>query len=305
MSVEDALRSACDALRISPPKRPPVPGRWTRCDTLESNGKGDAEVMVMPDRSGVHAVNWQTGQRSTVWVGGEERPVTAGGAMAASAEAARQREEQDIVAAVCERIVQDCTQEPHPYLARKGFPDEPGLVHADPASHFPATRLGDAMRRALPEGDGPWLIVPGRIGRRITTVQFISPSGEKKNILRGRMGGACHRIATGPETWVCEGLATALSVRAALRMIGRHATVLSAFSAANVAKVAASLPGSIIAADHDAPQEALHGRGAGEFYAASSGCRWVMPPERGDYNDMHQSAGLRAVALHLREVAMG
>jgi putative DNA primase/helicase len=170
---------------------------------------------------------------------------------------------------------------------------------------LPSGELGERIARAMPEGDGPLLIVPGRIGGSVTTVQFITPEGAKKNILGGAMGGAAHRIATGRETWVCEGIATALSVRAALRLLGRSATVLSAFSASNVAKVAAGLRGAIIAADHDKPVDAFDGLGTGEYYARRSGCTWTQPGERGDFNDMHVRDGLRLVALHLREVRSG
>ena len=35
-------------------------------------------------------------------------------------------------------------------------------------------------------------------------------------------------------------------------------------------------------------------------------CRqWVQPPAMGDFNDMHQADGLRAVAVHLRGAVMG
>ena len=144
---------------------------------------------------------------------------------------------------------------------------------------------------------------PGSI-LRIETLQFITADGDKKNLLRGKMGGATHRIATGRETWVCEGIATALTVRAALRLLGRSVTVLSAFSASNVGKVAAGIPNARIAADHDKPQEQLHGKGTGEFYADASGRKWVMPPELGDFNDMHQAKGLRDVAVYLKGAGM-
>lgn len=302
-SLDDAMREACRAAGIKLPKRQPQPGRWTRTDTEERNGKGDAEVMLHDDRAGVSVVNWQTGQRHTVRVSGE----TTGTAPARKRDPAREqeeREERESVARICAEIVKGCEQGKHPYLAAKGFPDELGLIHEAPWRHFPAGRLGEALAKALPQGDGPLLIIPGRIGRQITTIQFITPAGDKKNILRGVMGGASHRIAAGRETWVCEGIATALSVRAALRLLGRSATVLSAFSAANVAKVASGIPGAIIAADHDKPLPQLHGLGAGEFHATASGCRWTMPPEMGDFNDWHQSDGLRAVAVHLRGVVM-
>jgi putative DNA primase/helicase len=292
MTMEDALHAVCNALGIKPPRARTV-GRWMRTDTLERNGKGDAEVIIEGDR--VSAVNWQTQARKTVFLDGKAtdtyQPIR-------DPERDRQREqERREVAAVCARLVAAATPERHAYLARKGFPDELGLVLENPAALMP-----ERLARALPEADGPFLIVPGRVGQTITTVQFITAGGEKKNILGGQMSGACHRIATGAETWVCEGIATALSVRAALRLLGRSATVLSAFSASNVAKVAQGIPGAVIAADHDKPVETLGGLGTGEFYARSSGRTWVQPPSLGDFNDYHVSEGLRAVAVHLREV---
>lgn len=298
MTIHDAMISACNAVGIDPPKRQPVPGRWMRTDTCERNGKGDAEVMVDGDR--VLVVNWQTGQRASVRIDGAQSSTAP--MRRDPREAQREAAERAEVARICDAIVRTCRHETHPYLARKGFPQELGLVHDNPRACLPMSNLGAAIGRAMPEADGPMLIVPGRIGRNVTTVQFITADGAKKNILRGSMSGASHRIATGQRLVVCEGIATALSVRAALRMLNISATVLSAFSAANVAKVAA---GGFIAADHDKAMPQLHGKGTGEFYAAGSGCKWSMPPMLGDYNDMHQRDGLRAVALHLREALMG
>lgn len=302
MSLTEALNAACAMVGLEPPKRTPTPGRWTRTDTLGKNGKGDGSVLIFDDRTGGIAWNHQTSKRHRFTLG-------AAGATQRDPEAerrARQREaeheaERQLVARVCADIVANCKQEPHPYLKKKGFPDEIGLVCDDPRPHFPATRFGSMLAKALPESPGPFLIIPGRIDGKITTVQFITPDGAKKNILRGAQGGAFHRIATGRDTWVCEGIATALSVRAALRLLGASATVLSAFSASNVASVAERLPGARIASDHDKPIETLDNLGAGEFYARRSRRPWTMPPSLGDFNDMHVALGLRAVALHLRE----
>ncbi len=292
MTLDDALHAACNAVGIKPP-RSRVLGRWLRTDTLERNGKGDAEVIIEADR--VSVVNWQSQIRKTVFLDGKTSDT-----YTPRHDPARDREreaERREVAEVCERLVKAARVDRHPYLARKGFPEETGLVLDHPSDHMP-----ERLARALPEGDGPFLIVPGRIGKQVTTVQFITPEGAKKNILGGAMSGAAHRIATGAETWVCEGIATALSVRAALRLLGRSATVLSAFSASNVAKVARGIPGAIIAADHDKPVETLGGLGAGEYYARQSGRVWVQPAGLGDWNDVHVRDGLRAVALALREV---
>ena len=305
MTLHAAMLEACNAVQIMPP-RYTKPGQWVQCPVKgkgPSNGSG--RVMVFDDGRGGICYNWITGQQQRF----SDRGLAGRDEVKApprDPEAERRAEaERREVMATCKRIVAACGQAEHPYLARKGFPRELGLVIADPRPLMPAGKLGEAMAAALPEGDGPLLVIPGRIGQQIATLQFITPEGAKKNILRGQMGGASHRIAAGRQTWVAEGIATALSVRDALRLLGRSATVLSAFSASNVAKVAAGIKGAVIAADHDKPVETLGNLGTGEFYALKSACAWTMPPERGDFNDMLQSAGLRAVALHLREVGMG
>lgn len=308
LSLSEALDKACGLVAITAPARVPAPGQWVRTDAIGKNGKNDGAVLIFDDLAGGLVWNHQTAQHHRFVIGGEGRVTRDPEAERRARERDRAREvERRIVERVCADIVASCRQEPHPYLARKGFPKEIGLVCDDPRLRFPAGRFGELLARALPDGDGPLLIIPGRtrndqLGGKLTTVQFITPDGIKKNILRGVMGGASHRIATGRETWVCEGIGTALSVRAALRFLGRSATVLTAFSASNVGQVAEAIPGAIIAADHDKPVETLDGLGAGEFYARRSGRKWTMPVAPGDFNDWQERDGLRAVAIHLREV---
>lgn len=304
LSLHDAMLAACQAVGIVPPKSALRPGVWTQTDTNARNGKGDGRVLIFDDERGGICWNHQTQQSQQFSVCPRGGAVHSHVPRRDPQKERRRQDEQREVERICSDIVRTCRHEPHPYLARKGFPDERGLVHDDPRLCFPATSFGEMLAKALPEVDGPLLIVPGRIGGRITTVQFIAADGTKKNIMRGVMAGASHRIATGRLPVVCEGIATAMSVRMALRFLSISATVLSAFSASNVAKVASAIGGARIAADHDKPIEALGGLGTGEFYAKQSGCPWTMPEDLGDFNDMHTTHGLRAVALHLRE-AMG
>lgn len=301
MSLCAAMSDACRAVGIVPPARA-LPGRWVPCPAEgkpRSNTAG--RVLIARDgRSGI-AWNWITGEhRRFAEEGAGPSPAAPRPSPAAERQAAAERRAE--VAAICAAILRACAPARHPYLAAKGFPTEVGLVIAAPHRAVPATRTGRAVLRALPEADQPLLVVPGRIGGIVTTLQFITAEGIKKNILAGRMGGAVHRIATGRETWVCEGIATALSVRAALRLLGRSATVLCAFAAANVARVAHAMPDAIVAADNDKPIPQFEGQGAGEWFARVSGRRWIMPPERGDWNDFHQAHGLEAVAAALKGV---
>ena len=302
MSLHDAMHAACAAVGIVPPRRTKV-GQWVPTP-VEGKGKGNGSGRVMLNTDGRTGVAWNhvTGQHMRFSEAGTADKASVPRPKRDMEAERREAEEQAEVARICGEIVRACEPGPHPYLVNKGFPDEAGLVIEDLRPLIPDHPLGRDIIYRLPEGAGPWLIVPGRIGQQITTVQIIGPDGGKKNIYRGKMTGAAHRIATGRETWVCEGIATALTVRAALRLLGRSATVYSAFSAANVARVAQRHGGSIIAADHDKPLEQLHGKGTGEYYAEQSGHVWAQPPAIGDFNDMHQRDGLRAVALHLRGV---
>ncbi len=302
MTLDDAMRSACAAVGIAVPRRVEA-GRWAKSPVIgkaASNTSG--RVMIFDDRKGGIAHNWANGQQQIFRLDGENAD-TAPSLRRDPEKERRQQEEQAEVGRVCQAIVRSCTQEVHPYLARKGFPAELGLVHANPRQCLPNGKLGEAIASAML--DGPCLIIPGRIGKEITTVQFITADGAKKNILRGIMSGASYRIAAGRQTWVCEGIATAMSVSAGLKLAGVSATVLCAFAASNVAKVASAIPGAFIAADHDKPVEALGGLGTGEYYARKSGCKWVQPPSFGDFNDMHQADGLRALAIFLRGASMG
>jgi putative DNA primase/helicase len=302
MTLHTAMLDACRAVGIKPPRRALIPGRWTPTDTEGRNGKGDGRVMLDEDGRGGVAWNHQTQQHQRFRATGLDGTPIPMPKVDPEKERQHGMEEAQVVE-TCQRILQACRQAPHPYLARKGFPDEPALVCDDPRMFVPAGPFGEAMACAMPALDGPALIVPGRIDGQVTTLQFINTAGEKRTLRGSIMGGASHRIAMGRETWVAEGIATALSVRAALRFLGRSATVLTAFAANNVARVAGGILGAIIAADHDAPNPHLTGLGAGEYYARRSGRAWIMPPVQGeDFNDWHQREGLRAVAVHLREV---
>jgi putative DNA primase/helicase len=302
MSLYDAMHAACVAVGIRPPRATKL-GQWVKCSAegkAASNGSG--RVLVFDDGKAGIAWNWVTHQQQRFTAEGladrsEARPPRR------DAEAERlERERRQAAEAASDRMVREARQEGHPYLTRKGFPEEVGLVVDDASVFVPGGEFFDGMRYQLGQMAGPFLVVPGRIAKRVVTVQVIDTEGAKLNMKAAPMRGAAHRIATGRETWVCEGIATALSVRAALRLLGRSATVLSAFSAANVATVAEGLAGSLIAADHDKPLPQLHDKGTGEFYALKSKRAWTMPPSLGDFNDMHMADGLRAVALHLQSV---
>lgn len=193
----------------------------------------------------------------------------------------RQEEEKHRKAAqAAQEVVARCRYDHHPYLDRKGFKDEQALVDFD-------------GRMVVPMRD------VDRYGR-VNSVQWIASDGEKKFLPGGAAKGSVFVIGSGPESWLCEGYATGLSVRAALKTMYRQARVVVCFSAGNLAAVAARMTGRrFVVADNDSS-------GTGERYAAQTGLPWVMPPTVGqDFNDMHQTDGLPVASMLLRRLARG
>lgn len=185
---------------------------------------------------------------------------------------ARRREQAASTAA---SIVRRCTFDLHPYLVRKGFEGERGLIDTDGRLVIP---MRDVVRYS-----------------RINSVQWIDAEGAKKFLPGGQAKGSVFMLGEGADAVLCEGFATGLSIRAALASLYRSARVVVCFSAGNLAHVAGLLRGRrFIVGDNDAS-------GTGERYAAATGLPWAMPPDVGDdANDMAARYGVRALAELLR-----
>ena len=166
-------------------------------------------------------------------------------------------------------IVERCAYAGHPYLVRKGFPQECGLVDTD-------GRLVVPMRKATRYEE-------------IVSVQHIAEDGTKRFLAGGAAKDAVHHIGRGPLDILVEGYATGLSVRAAIRAMYQQARVVVCFSAGNLASVARLYKRARVIADHDAS-------GAGEAAARKAGLPWAMPSDVGmDANDLMLRDGIGAV----------
>lgn len=291
MTVDDAVSRACADVGILPPTGKLDFGRWLKTSTLSGkNGKGDGRVMI--NDACVTGFNWQTGQSSTVWLRDAGSPAVRKQVRQdiQKQQAERVRRAQE-AAGIAARLVAAAELRTHAYLVAKGFPDEAALVVDAPV----VAKIGG--KYLVPDDAGAAIVIPARIGSVVRSVQLIWESGEKKFLANGEMGGASHRIATGRDRWLCEGFATGLTLRAALKALRHTATVLVCFSASNVETVARGAQGrSYIATDHDKPIPQFDGIGAGEFYARRSGVPFLLPPAVGDdLNDIHQRDGLFAV----------
>lgn len=230
-------------------------------------------------------------------------------------EAEQKRERERIVrrqrraATQAASMLQASTRMTHDYLSGKGF--------------------SDVYMQVL----GKRLLVPMRDVEdgRLWSIQSIWPNGEKRYLSGGRAGGMVHRIGVGEGArWFCEGIATALSVHAAVRQMGRiEDVVVVCFAAANVeaATVRRGRAGDMVVADRDRFRCAARGCDAaweddwgnerqcpvcgsrwvvdppGERYARRSNLPYWLPPKAGDANDFMRSEGLDALSDALGQFA--
>nr|WP_026144170.1 plasmid replication protein, CyRepA1 family [Xanthomonas sp. SHU 199] len=174
----------------------------------------------------------------------------------------------------------------HPYLLKKGVRSY-GLRVASltmRASLWDSERerwISDAI--AVRAGD---LLVPAHLpDGRLVNVQRIDPAGRKLFLRGGQKRGTFFRIGGAGRAWLCEGYATGASVHAAT-----DKAVIIAFDAGNLVHCAGLA--DAVAADHD-------DSGTGQRAAEAAALPWVMPPKPGDWNDLHQRAGLGAVRAGL------
>ena len=155
---------------------------------------------------------------------------------------------------------------PHPYLLSKGFPEGKGYVW-----------------RGV-------LVVPMRIRGSLVGCQLIQPDGTKRFLSGQKTKGAGLRIDAKGREIICEGFATALSVRRAMKHLGERYSITVAFSAGNMVEVAKEIRSPLVVADNDAA-----GRGAAE----KIGGRLWLGNEGEDFNDCEQSIGTAAAAESL------
>lgn len=174
-------------------------------------------------------------------------------------------------------VVARCSYDLHPYLDKKGFGAERGLIDTDGRLVIPMRDVGEYDR--------------------VNSVQWISDDGEKKFLTGGAAKGSVFTMGAGREHWLVEGFATGLSVREALRMLHRNARVVVCFSAGNLQHVATMMGGKrFVIADNDKS-------GTGSRVARATGLPWVMPPLEGDdANDLHLREGINSLVNLMRNL---
>jgi phage/plasmid primase-like uncharacterized protein len=250
---------------------PPI-GIWKRYKTTDKPGSRNGAVKFM----GTHgfAQNHATQTEVSTWRNEGDSQIAHQEVQRIARQA--QQETAKFNAQAAQKagwILGQCKTKKHAYLETKGFADEVVNVWESDA--------------------GPVAVIPMRIGGELVGCQLINEDGTKKFLFGQRSGGAQFVFDGKGDHYLCEGYATGLSVRHALKNMKRRYTVHICFSAGNMVKVAAHLPGGVVVADNDKS-------GTGERVAREIGWPyWISDKVGEDFNDAHQRLGLFAVGQSL------
>lgn len=252
-----------------------TPGKWVRVPTEDKPRSRNGAYKFMGDAGLVQ--NWATMTEPALWRAEGDSKAAQQRTRVIVKEAAQQAARAALEAAqLAGTILSECELAPHPYLERKGFADE--LVNV-------WNRDTDNV-----------MVVPMRFGSSLVGVQMVKPDGDKKFLYGQRSGGAEFVMGTKGTHVLCEGYATALSTQQALRNLKAPYMLHVTFSAGNMKKVAAALPGGIVVADNDQS-------GTGERVAREIGWPYWMSDTVGeDFNDAHQRLGLFPLVMQLRQI---
>ncbi len=257
---------------------PPV-GRWVRLPTEDKPKKRNGAVKWMVDHAFVQ--NHATQTEVSVWRQEGESTEADRRKVAQIVSDAKEKIEagQRRAAGKAEWILSQCELAGHPYLKAKGFTDEAANVW-----------LTDDKKQLL--------VIPMRVGERLVGCQLIDQDGNKKFLTGQRTSDAAFVIDNRGPAVLCEGYATALSIRAALGAIRARYTLYVCFSAHNMGRIARALPRGLIVADNDAS-------GTGESVARETGWPYFMPPLVGqDFNDFHRATSLFKCSQALRSALL-
>lgn len=259
-------------------------GRWHRTKTEDKPRRRNGAYLFDGLRGVV--INFATMVHGVAWREGAKAQEIDRKAIRQMQQKNREEEgrRQAAARATAEGMIARAAVATHPYLAAKGFPAETGLVL-----------------------DGE-LLIPMRefsLYRQVNSIQKIKADGTKLFLPGGKAKGSVYFIgpAVPRERWLCEGYATGLSIRAAIRSLYRDAQVIVCFSSGNLAhvgRVVSELSGkAYVMADNDKSE-------AGAKAAKETGLSWGMPPEVGeDANDLHRRAGVSVLKELIRDITGG
>jgi putative DNA primase/helicase len=304
------FRAEIQRAGLTPPDEVIADGKLHRFPTNGRRGDDSGWYVLHADGIPAGAFgDWRSGISST-WRADVDRPLTPDEEAAArrrfaelrkKAEAQRQARAERAAALAAEiwKAARPAGED-HPYLKRKGV--RPTDTLREMSADELAERLGYAPQARGEALQGRVLIVPVRVGGKLSTLELIDERGRKAALAGGIKRGGYW--ATGPlpdvgRIVLAEGVATALSIAEALgEPVAAALSVGNLQAAGEAIREARPHAEIVIAADlgddgkphPDAIKaaEALRCRLAAPAFAGD-------PPSGGDFNDVHQVRGLEAV----------
>ena len=242
-----------------------VHGKWVRCATIDHPRKKNGSYKIEGTIGWVQ--NYASMEKPATWKDKNAKPISRDEVMRNIQRLDKERKErQQRAAKKAAWIMHNAKCDYHPYLTAKGFPKEKGWVW---------------------EGK---LVIPMRIRGDLVGCQLIDAEGGKKFLYGQQTKGATAGFDTKGKTILCEGYATALSVRAALKHAKKRYNILVCFSAGNMADVA-SQHDCVLIADFDKSE-------TGQRVAKKSGKPyWISPILGEDFNDYLNRVGLEEASL--------
>lgn len=240
--IFDSVEAACHYVGIEP--RPVRPGAFVRTNVVnDRRGKGDGVIKGHQDGKGGIVQNWKTGKQALFFYDYREGQKVDRVVIEAQREETRRRREleaqqtaerQNAVAALAAQIMQASRPSVnHPYLRCKhvlGFAGAPSReIDRDQVQamiNAAAIPYQDGSRQYLGYCERRLLCVPITDGYgRLWSVQFIDSRKRKSFLKSGRINGLSwfpEDFPRDPERTepvaICEGVATALSVRRMYRV---------------------------------------------------------------------------------------
>ena len=244
----------------------PRMGVWKRYPTEDHPRKRNGAVKFMGDHAFVqnHAIDTEV----SVWSGEGITESQKRDYARIASEAEKERMRMQLSAAsTAASILKQCQFAKHDYLKGKGYPDEEANVW-------------------VKDGE-PLLIIPMRVGQNLVGCQIIDNQGGKKFLYGQRTSGAELVFNNKGTHILCEGYATALAIKLAMKALKRRYTLHICFSAGNMKKIASSISeGGLVVADNDAST-------TGEKTAKEIGWPyWLSDVVGEDANDYFQRVGL-------------
>lgn len=235
-----------------------VEDRWTRVPTTDKpNSKNGAYIW---DGKMGAVQNWAVHEKPITFLSKEEFRITESEWQnkKAKSEAERKiRNDKALNKAVF--IMNNAIKAKHNYMAKKGFPEDKQWVWNN------------------------LLVIPMRIDQKLVGCQLIDQDGNKKFLSGQITKGAETIIDAKGRHILCEGFATALSVRRALKAMHKRYTIHICFSASNILQISKKYPNCMIVADHDEVGIRIAKKTGKPF--------WISPLSGEDFNDYELRVG--------------